>query len=146
MNYRNWLIDDLKGLDKCRFSIKQMERELEEIKAEQIAIKATNYDKMPGGSGENTQEEKILTSIAKKMELEACLKATKDHVANMDNLLDQLTEEERRIIYIMCIKHERGGQDRLSEEFGYEKTQIYKLRNDALLHLAQLRFGTGAHI
>lgn len=143
MTYRNWLIDDLKGLDRCRFAIKQMERELEENKAEQSAIKATNYDKMPGPSGENTQEEKILTALAKRMELEANLLATKLHVQNMENLLNALTDDERKIIYVMCIKHEKNAQERLSEEFGYEKTQIYKMRNDALMHLAQLRWGKG---
>lgn len=143
MNYRQWMIEDLKNLDKCRFAIKQMERELEENNAERTAIKATNYDKIPGSTGENTQEEKILTVIAKRAELEANLVATQLHVANMENLLNQLSDEERRIIQVMCIKHEKGGQDRLSEEFGYEKTQIYKMRNDALMHLAQLRWGKG---
>lgn len=143
MTYRNWLIDDLKGLERCRFAIKQMERELEENKAEQSAIKATNYDKMPGSSGENTQEEKILTALAKRMELEANLLATKLHVGNMENLLNALSDEERKIIYIMFIRHEKNAQERLSEEFGYEKTQIYKMRNDALMHLAQLRWGKG---
>lgn len=143
MNYKKWLIEDLQTLERLRFSIGQMTSELETLEAEFTAIKATNFDKMPKGSGENPQEEKLLTNIAKRDELSANLKATVLHVEDMDKLIGALPDDERRIIERMFIKREKYAADSLSEELGYEIAHIYRLKNQALTHMAQLRHGKG---
>ena len=51
MNYKKWLVEDLQNLERQRFAITQLREELETVVAEYDAIKATNYDKMPSGSG-----------------------------------------------------------------------------------------------
>ena len=141
IGYKKWLIDDLQGLDRMRFAITQMQQELETIEAEYAAIKATNYDKMPTGSGDNLQEEKLLTAIAKKDELTANLLYTQKHVADMERLLAQLPDDERRIIERTVIGKEKYATASLAEELGYEQAHIYRLKNRALMHLAQLRHG-----
>ncbi len=146
MNYRKWLLEDLENLERRRFSITQMESELETIDAEYAAIKATNYDKVIVQSSGNAQEEKLLTAIAKKEELQANLKATRMFVEDMDRLLGQLTDEENQVIYHMCILREKNAVTRLCEDLNYEKTRIYGIRNEALTHLAHLRFGKGYQI
>lgn len=143
MNYRKWLIEDLQNLERHRYSIHQMEKELEAIEAEYTAIKATNYDKMPTVSGENLQEDKMLSAIARRDEVSKNLEATKRHVELMDGLLDQLSSDEQRVIVVMFVKHEKYGHEMLSVELGYEKSQIYDIRGRALTHLAQLRWGVG---
>lgn len=143
MNYKKWLIEDLQLLERQRFSIEQMKSELETLEAEYSAIKVTNYNKMPSGSGDNIQEEKLLTNIAKRDELSANLKATTLHVEDMDRLLSQLPDDERRIIQRMFVKREKYAADNLASELGYETAHIYRLKNQALTHLAQLRHGKG---
>ena len=143
MNYRNWLVDDLKDLNRMRFSIPQMKSELVTLDAEFTAIKATDYDKIPGGAGGNVQEEKLLSVLARKEELEKNLEATQRHVLDLDRLLNALSDEERRVIDRMFVNRERYAQERLSEELGYESAQIYRVKNRALLHMAQMRFGKG---
>lgn len=141
MNYKKWLIEDLQNLERQKFAISQLQEELETVEAEYAAIKATNYDKMPSGSGDNIQEEKLLTAIAKKDELEANLKYTEKHVADMQRLLDQLPDDERRIIEVTVIKKEKYAAESLADELGYERAHIYRLKSRALMHLAQLRHG-----
>lgn len=143
MNYKKWLIEDLQELERCRFSITQMQEELTTLSAEHAAIKATDYDKIPGGAGGNVQEEKLLTNLAKRDELTANLEATRKHVADMDRLLEALPDEERRVVQRMFIQRERHAADSLVTELGYEVAQIYRLKNQALGHLAQMRFGKG---
>lgn len=142
MNYKKWLIEDLQNLERQRFAITHLKEELEQLNAELTAIKATNFDKMPSGSGDNIQEEKLLTAIAKKDELAANLKATTLHVRNMESLLEQLPDDERRIIDCMIVNGSKYAADGLADELGYERRQIYNKRNAALSHLAQLRHGT----
>ena len=141
MNYKKWLIEDLQNLERQKFAIIQLQEELCTVEAEYAAIKATSYDKMPSGSGDNIQEEKLLTAIAKKDELEANLKYTQKKVADMERLLDQLPSDERRIIEISVIRKDKYAADNLADELGYERAHIYRLKNRALMHLAQLRHG-----
>ena len=143
MNYKKWLTDDLRELERLRFAIKQMESELKTLTAETSAIKATNYDKLPGGKGTNTQEEKLLNVLARKDELTANLKATRLRVADLDRLLMALPKDELRVVEVMLISGEKGGVDRLSSELGYETAQIYRLKDRAIGRLAQLRWGVG---
>ena len=139
ISYKDWLIEDLRNLEKHRFAITQMREELETLDAEYTSIKATNYDKQPGGA--TTQEDRLLTAIAKKDELEADLKATALHVEDMDRLLECLEYDDRRVVTLMFIQRERGAVQKLMEELGYEKSQVYRLRDRALRNLATLRWG-----
>lgn len=143
MNYRKWLIEDLQNLERQRTSISNMTEQLAALEAEYSAIKVTNYNKMPSGSGENIQEEKLLTNIAKRDEIEANLKATKLYVEYMDKILSQLTDTERTIVQRMFVKREKYAADNLANDLGYETARIYQLKNQALTHLAQLRHGKG---
>lgn len=141
MNYKSWLIEDLRGLDRLRFSIPQMETELETLESEYAAIRATNFDKIPGGS--SSQEDRLLTAIAKKDALAANLKATRQRVQDMDRLLGALPDDECRVLQLMFVSREARAVSRLSDELGYESAQIYRLKDRALHHLAQLRYGAG---
>ena len=141
LTYKSILENDLMKLNKWKFAIIQIQSELETLEAEYAAIKATSYDKMPNGSGDNFQEEKLITAIAQKDQKEAELRLNKMRVADLERLLAQLTDDERRILERMVINKEKYATDSLQEELGYERTQIYNMKNRALMHLAQLRHG-----
>lgn len=141
MNYKKWLIEDLQNLNRDRFAITQLAESIKTVEAEFSAIRATDYDKVPGNAGGNIQEEKMLTAIAKLDELQANLEYTKKHVSDMDRLLDQLPDDERQIIERMVINQEKYGADTIAQDLGFERRQIYNKKNAALNHLARLRHG-----
>lgn len=144
MDYKKWLTEDLRDLERLRFSVTQMENELETLDAEETAIRATDYDKIPGGSSSNTQEDRLLTAIAKRDELRANLEATRRRVADLDRLVSGLdNDDELRVVQVMFLSGERNAVSRLIEELGYEAAQIYRLKDRALKHLAQMRYGAG---
>lgn len=143
MNYKKWIIEDLQNLERNEFAIVQIKSELETLEAEFTAIKATSYDKMPKASGTNTQEDKMLTAIAKKIELEANLKATMLHVDDMRRVINALPADEKLIVERMFVHREKYAADNLAADLCYDTSQIYRLKNNALMHIAQMRHGVG---
>lgn len=141
LTYKELISRDLQNLNRWKFAIMQQQEELQTIELEFAAVKATNFDKMPSGSGDNAQEEKLITAIAKKDELTANLAYTKKRVEDMERLLEQLSDEERRVIERTVINGEKYAADSLADELGYERTQIWRIKTKALAHLAQLRHG-----
>lgn len=141
LTYKSIIENDLMKLSKWKFAIIQLQSEIETLDAEYASVKATNFDKMPGGSGENYQEEKLVTVIALRDKKEADLKLNKMRVADLERLIEQLTDDERRVLERMVINKEKYATDSLQEELGVESAQIYRIKNRALMHLAQLRHG-----
>lgn len=142
-SYKDWLIEDLRSLERNRFAVEQLKAELKTLEARFTAIKATDYDKMPGSAGGNIQEDKMLTAIAKKDELEHDLKATTLHVEDMERLLTALEDDELTVVQKMFIQRQRGAAQKLGDELHLEKSQIYRIRDQALKKLAQARYGRG---
>lgn len=140
ITYRDIMIRDLANLNRWKFAINQAVEELETLNAEFAAIKATNYDKMPVGSGENTQEERLVTAIAKKDQKEAELAFNRRRVADIERLLAQLPDEERLAIEMTIISKDQP-VDSVADELGYEVRNVYRLRNNGLKKLCQLRHG-----
>lgn len=141
LTYKDLIRTDLSNVNRWKFSIVQHKEELETLNAEFTAIKATNYDKMPSGSGENKQEEKLITIIARKGQLEAELKLNERKVADIERLLNELNDDERRIIERIVINRDKYAADSLAEELCYDRTHIYKIMDGALKKLCQLRYG-----
>lgn len=138
ITYRDLMIRDLSQLNRWRFSVQQAAEELKTLDAEFTALKATSFDKIPGGGG-NTQEEKLITVIAKKDQRSAELKLNRRRIADMERMLAQLSKEERSIIERMVVNGEKA--DSVAHFLGYETRHVYRKRDAALAHLCQLRHG-----
>lgn len=141
ITYKDMIIRDLSQLNKWKFSVMQEAEELVTLEQEYAAVKATNYDKMPGGSGDNIQEEKLITVIAKKEQLKAELEFNKRRIADIERILEKLPDDDRQIVDRMIINDEKYAADRLAQELGYEIRQIYNKRNSAIRQMALLRYG-----
>lgn len=139
ITYRDLLVNDLQKMRNWQFSVEQMTEELRTLDEEYATIKATDYDKMPGGSGENIQEEKIITAISKRDQKRHELELTKLKLADMERLLDQLNDEERKIIQETVI--DRKSYYNVSHEQEVDISTISRRRNSALNKLCQLRHG-----
>lgn len=139
ITYRDMIVNDLQKMRSWEFSVEQMGEELRTLDEEYATIKATNYDKMPAGSGENTQEEKLITSIAKRDQKRHELNLTKRRLADMKRLLSQLDDEEMQIIQTTVI--ERKSYDIAAKQLHCDISTISRKRNKAISHLAQLRHG-----
>ena len=135
MNYKKWLIEDLSELERLRFACGQIREELQTVRTEIDAIRAG------GLSGERA--EWLLDAGARMQDMERNLAATEKHVADMDRLLAGLPETERKVIEGMYVRPGQRAALDLAAALGYETAQIYRIKDRALGHLAQMRYGVG---
>ena len=140
--HREWLMSDLKKLQTDRKALSNLQDELHSLETEYTVLKATAYDKVPGNSGGNSQLDKIELNMAKREELIVCLKATREHVEYMENILGQLDRNERELIEKTIILHSKT-MEQMAEQLGIDPRQVYNRRRDAIDNLMHLRFGRG---
>lgn len=136
MNYKHWMIEDLQELETLRFACESLRRELKSIDAEIAAIE--------GGGRSGEREEWLLDARARWVDISENLKATEMHVENMDRLLGALPEDERTAVRCLFIEKQTGGLFDAMEQLHCEKTQVYRIKDRAVMRLARLRWGTGA--
>ena len=141
ITYKDLIVNDLQKMINWQFSIEQMTEELRTLDEEYATIKATDYDKVPGGSGDNIQEEKLITMIAKKEQKRAELDLNWRKVKDMERLLSQLDKEDRILIERLVINYRKHEGEKLADELHLEERQVYNRKNDALRKLALLRYG-----
>ena len=139
ITYKDLLVNDLQKMSNWQFSIEQMTEELRTLDEEYATIKATDYDKMPGGSGDNIQEEKLITVISRRDQKRHELELTKRRLADMERLLKQLDEEELTVVQTTVIR--RQSFDIAAQELHCDISTISRKRNGALNKLCQLRHG-----
>ena len=140
--HREWLMSDLAKLQTDRKAVNNLEAELRSLEMEFKALKATAYDKIPSGSGGNSQQEKMELNLAKREEIIVCLNATRSHVHHMELLLDQLDHDDRDLIDAMVIKHSKTAEQ-MAEILGIDPRQVYNRKRTAIDNLLRLRFGKG---
>ena len=140
--HREWMMSDLAKLQTDRKAVVNLQRELDALEVEFTALKATSYDKVPGGSGGNGQQDKVELNIAKREEIMLCLNATQCHVKHMENLLDQLDRNDRDIIEKMVILHSKTAEQ-MAEQLGVDTRTVHRRKHNAIENLMRLRFGGG---
>ena len=141
--HRDWLLKDLRQLNADRFAVTQLQSELETLKLEMTAIKATNYDKIPSGGNGNSQRDNMENAIAKEESLRTSLAATTAHVADMERLLTQLQPIDRKIVEKLVVAKGSYSAETVAEEIGLEVRQVHNRKHDAIDKLIHLRFGQG---
>ena len=77
----------------------------------------------------------MLSNIVHREELARSLEQARKWVSLVDSGLEVLTDDERKVLDRFYIKPARGNVDRLCEEFGIEKSQVYarKIRRFTIL-------------
>lgn len=104
-------------------------------------LRAVSADVMPRSGGENTQEDKLLSNIVHRQELERRLADTQIWLATVDRALDLLAREDRLILERFYIHPAKGNVDRLCEELAIEKAGIYNRKDKALRRLTIAIYG-----
>ena len=110
--------------------------ELKRLESEYTSIKAANTDVTPVQGGGTTQEDRALSNIVRRQEIEAMLYRAKKSVAFVEAALARLSEEERLVLELMYINRQRGAVGRLREELHLEdERSVYKRADKALKRL-----------
>lgn len=142
-------IEDKENLTKRRLMCLNQERNSlvtipERIRVLEMRIgglKAAAMDGDPVSGGESHQEDTWISNIDERSRLETELEANRLEVAQMDREMKHLQQNERLVLQRFYVTQERFAGERLAEELGYSKSQIHRIKEEALAHLARRLYG-----
>lgn len=142
MKYTDWCIPELRQLEARRAAIKSMSRRILLLESQYGALRGISYDGDPvQGGEENKAEAALLANIAERQELGRKLKQTRELVSLTEDALAGLTETDRVVLDHFFINRKKGHVETLEEELHVERTQVYRLRNSALIEFARRLYG-----
>ena len=80
----------------------------------------------------NSAENNMITRIDKKEELERILKITKANISIIERALENLSEEERRVLTAFYIDRIYSPADKMAAHLNISRTNTYNIRDAAL--------------
>lgn len=135
-------IDKLKDYSLQQAALQNLPEEIARLESEACSIKSATADGTAVKGGGSGREERLLSNIVKREEHKAMLKRAKLAVTMVDRGLAVLSQEERHILDVMYIIHEKGYVNRLMDEFNLqEESSLYKRANKALQRFTIAMYG-----
>lgn len=142
MNYKDRLIPELKALQDKREALVNIPEKIRILEIRYGALRAAQTDAQPvSGSSISRRENDLLCNIAERDALKMDLEVTQREVDLMEEALHKLSEVEQRVLDYAYINRRKNYIERLCEELGYERTQIYRIQDAALIKLARKLYG-----
>lgn len=141
MNWKYEAIEKLKEYSAKRQALKSIPEEMARLESAMQSIRSATADSTPVSGGGSGREDMILSNIVHREELARSLEQARKWVSLVDSGLEVLTDDERKVLDRFYIKPARGNVDRLCEEFGIEKSQVYARKDSALHHFTISLYG-----
>lgn len=141
-NGRKAVIDDLEKHNLRQLSINNLQARIAELEADFGRLQAVRFDSVAVQGYKTSLEERLVNIIAEKDDLKERLKRTKNKRKRVEKALYALTESERKILEKFYI--ERASADErmaLCEEFGVERSELYRQKDEALARLDFILYG-----
>lgn len=141
MKYTDWLIPELKTLEAKRQFLASAPDRIRELRQRSTAIRSARTDATPARGGSTPYEDAMINNIAERQKLEANLRLVTADVKWLEGGLEKLDETERTALDRFYIHRVPGHVDKLMQELNVEQTQVYRMKDAALVHLARILFG-----
>jgi hypothetical protein len=141
MDYRSEAIEELKLYPQLRQSLVSITNRIKSIEEKMQSAKGSSLSLAPARGGGRTNEDRLAEGLDDIDELRELYISTEDQVCLIDEGLSVLNEQERRIIEVFYIQTGKKKIDYLIEELMFERTTIYKLRDEALEKYISVMFG-----
>jgi len=144
--FRDKMAVDIRYYKDTKAALPAMEEEYQMLRSSLNSVKSSwpkNSERVQGGIKEY---ERALNIMARAEELALDIYIAKKRVEWMEKAWDALDAESRTLLEAFYIERrpgERAGDvvQGLMETMGYERSQVYNLKNQALLSLALKRYG-----
>ncbi len=124
MKYKDFVIDRLKNYGAHKTAVENLRERLDQLASLRCA----------------SAEERLDHFVCEK-EFGALLQNKQDEVEAVEKALEALTAQERRVLERMYLHKEPLAVQMLVLELGYEKSNIYVLKEKALRHFAMAFYG-----
>lgn len=135
-------VDRLREYTAQRTAILNIAEEIARLESEATSIKSATTDGTPVKGGGSTREDRMLSNIVQRAELQLMLERAKISVRTVERGLSVLSSQERSLLDRMYITPERGAVKRIMEENGLlEESSLYRRVNKALVHFTVAMYG-----
>lgn len=141
MRYTDWLIPRLRELENQRKALENIPERIKLLEMKATAIRASAKAEEPVSGGTTRGEDRLLENIAERDELAQNLKITRREVQELEKALAALSPEEQRVLEMFYINRRQNYLEQLCAELCCEKSQIYRVKERALVKLARILYG-----
>ena len=140
MDWKNEAIEKLCNYEAMKCAVENLQQEILRLELEHTAIKAADPGQVSRSAG-GRSEDRLLTNIVKRQELNNRLAQAKNWVEQVTRALSALTYEEQLIMDKCYIKPEKCAVDNLCYDLQIEKSSVYRKRDKALLMFTTALYG-----
>ena len=132
MDWKSEAIDKLQQYEAKRQALISIPMELAQLEATMTGVRSSRTDSSAVKGGGSGYEDRMLSLIVRKEELERSLECAQLWVDEVTGALKILNKDERLILDRFYINHMKGNLDRLCEELFLEKSAAYRRKDAAL--------------
>ena len=130
-------VKELKNYNGYKVKVANLQERIRALN--EISNQGISYDGIRVDSGfRNNTENNLITRIDKVEELERTLKITQANVAIIERALDNLTEDERKVLTVMYIDRQYCAYDKLAAELNTGRSNVYRIQAAALKGFANM--------
>lgn len=141
MNWKRQMIEDLRDYPLKLEAIEQIPEKIKRLEETYTGLRSARSDGTPVSGGTNRREDMLIDNIVERDKLNFNYNIVKRQISVLENGLNALTDEERLILDRFYIHGAKGNIDRLKDELGYEKSQLYRMKDDTLRKLTIKMYG-----
>lgn len=134
-------VQDLKEYQSVQSSLHNLSEEIKNLEIEMQITKGTRFDRTPVQGGGNGYEDRMINNIDRRGRLEENLRIANHKVKRIESGLKVLSDKEKLVLSRFYVERTGDYIDRLCHELGYEKTQIYRIKDMALKKFTLSMFG-----
>lgn len=141
MNWKKEAENDLRSYERRLESLQNTAGRIRALRERMLAIRGGLSDAAPVPGGASGAQDRLIDCVAEIERLRHVRAAVGRLVRLAERGLEGLSPRERRVLELLYIRQQPDGADRLAEELGCGRTQLYRLRDEALYKFTVSLYG-----
>jgi len=132
MKWKECAITDLRKYSGMKDSLKNIPEKIHVLELRFQSVKGASSDTTPVTGGESHMEDALLDNIVERERLKVLYQADLRMVRLIERGLKSLSEEEQTVLNMFYINRTDNYIDKLMKDLKYEKSQIYRIKDEAV--------------
>lgn len=141
MKWKECAITDLRKYSRMKDSLKNISERIHVLELRFQSVKGASTDTTPVEGGESHMEDAMLDNIVERDRLKVLYQADLRMVRLVERGLTPLSNEEQYVLDMFYINRTENYIEKLMSALKYEKSQIYRIKDDAIYKFTISMYG-----
>lgn len=141
MNWQKEAINDLRQYYSRKQALENMTERKLALEEKFMAIKCAMSDSTPVMGGASRIEDNMLNNIVERQKIDLNIEATSRLIMVTERGLSSLNDQQKMVLEKFYMDRYPNHVERLSENLCVEKTQVYRIKDEALYSFTVSMFG-----